>query len=97
MLKITVSEDATSETWVLQGWLKGPWVEELRSNWESTRANRSGRECVLDVSDVICMDSQAESLIKGMISEGARLVGCRVHTKHLLSSIGQRHGEKCSG
>src|SRR5262245_28482227 len=96
MLRITFSENDASQQWNLQGWLIGPWVNELRMSWESSRESRGGRTCLVNVSDLICMDSSGESLCEEMLAEGAQIIGCGVYTKHLLTRLGKKKGHQVS-
>ena len=56
MLKITNSGTATKQRWTLCGQLTGPWVAELRSNWEQRRYESEGRKCLVDLTDVTFID-----------------------------------------
>ena len=38
MLKIINSATVDEERWILSGQLAGPWIAELRSNWDEVRA-----------------------------------------------------------
>jgi hypothetical protein len=51
VLKITITETLTEKR-CLQGRLVGPWVGELRTSWEKTHRDQSGRTCILDLKDV---------------------------------------------
>ena len=52
MLKITNNAAVNEERWILSGQLAGPWVAELRSNWDQVRDRSRGRKYVIDLSDV---------------------------------------------
>jgi len=56
MLKITNSGTATKQRWTLCGQLTGPWVAELRSNWEPRLYESEGRKCLVDLTDVTFID-----------------------------------------
>ena len=90
MLRITVNDDSATQTWVLQGWLIGPWVAELKTNWETTIERRAGRKCLVDVSEVVCVDPAGELMLQRMLSEGAQVVACGVYTKQLLADLGRK-------
>ena len=87
MLKITNSETATEEKWVLYGQLAGPWVAELRSNWDEVHAWSIGRKYVVDLSDVTFIDENGEELLRELRDEGADFVARGVDTRHLLENL----------
>jgi len=90
MLRITIEDTASEQKWILQGRLTGPWADQLRSNWEETRHARQGRRCLVDVNDLTFMDEGGESVLRTMMSEGAKFTARGVCIKHLLKSL--EHG-----
>ena len=87
MLKITNTGTATEDKWVLYGQLSGPWVAELKSNWEKTRLESDGRRCVVDLTDVTFIDERGESLLRAMRSQGAEFVARGVDTRQMLAEL----------
>ena len=87
MLKITNTATATEQKWILCGQLSGPWVAELKSNWEKTRFESDGRRRVVDLTDVTFIDERAEIVLCAMRSEGAEFVARGVDTKQLLADL----------
>jgi anti-anti-sigma regulatory factor len=87
MLKITNTGTETEQRWILCGQLSGPWVAELKSNWETTRLESHGRSCIVDLTDVTFIDERGESVLRAMRSEGARFVARGVDTKQLLADL----------
>lgn len=94
MLKIINSSTATEQRWTLCGKLAGPWVAELRSNWERTRQESEGRRRVVDLRDVTFIDETGEGLLDHMRREGAEFVASGVDTKDVLENLAT--GEKRS-
>jgi anti-anti-sigma regulatory factor len=93
MLKIVQSRTTTEQRWTLCGQLAGPWVKELRSNWEQTRNDSNGRTRVIDLRDVTFIDENGEGLLDEMRHEGAEFVASGVDTKDVLENLaaaGQR-------
>src|SRR6266849_3723064 len=90
MLKITNTGTATEDKWILYGQLSGPWVAELKSNWEKTRFESRGRRCVVDLTDVTFIDERGESVLRAMRSEGAEFVARGVDTKQVLADLASR-------
>jgi hypothetical protein len=87
MLKITNSATVDEARWILCGRLAGPWVAELRSNWDQVRGRRRGRRYVIDLSDVILVDESGEELLGELRDEGAEFVARGVYIKHLLETL----------
>ena len=87
MLKITNTGTATEDKWVLYGQLSGPWVAELKSNWEKTRLESDGRRCVVDLTDVTFIDDRGESVLRAMRSQGAEFVARGVDTRQVLAEL----------
>ena len=87
MLKITNTGTATEDKWVLYGQLSGPWVAELKSNWEKTRLESDGRRCVVDLTDVTFIDDRGESVLRAMRSQGAEFVARGVDTRQVLADL----------
>ena len=45
MLKITITNTATEQRWILEGRLVAPWVDELKTSWKcACRMTIQGRE-----------------------------------------------------
>jgi hypothetical protein len=87
MLKITKCSTANEDRWILCGQLTGPWLAELRSNWDQVRDRSRGRRYVIDLSDVTLIDESAERLLGELKDEGAEFVAKGVYTKHLLENL----------
>ena len=87
MLKITHSATGSEVRWILCGQLAGPWVAELRSNWDQVRNRFRGRRHVIDLSDVTLIDDSGEGLLGELRGEGAELVARGMYTKHLIENI----------
>ena len=87
MLKIINTRTATEQRWILLGQLAGPWVAELKSNWENTRLESHGEKCVVDLTDVTFIDERGEMVLCMMQSEGAEFVARGVDTKQVLADL----------
>ena len=87
MLKITNSATANEDRWILCGKLAGPWVGELRSNWDQVCDRSRGRRYVIDLSDVTVIDKSGEELLAALREEGAEFVARGVYTKHVLENL----------
>jgi hypothetical protein len=87
MLRITVTENASEQRWILQGRLAGSSVEELTTSWRSNRRCPLSRNCVVDLNEVTSFDKDGEQVLLMMIRDGAKLVASGLYTKHLLESL----------
>jgi anti-anti-sigma regulatory factor len=87
MLRIAINDTASEQRWRLQGRLAGPWIPELRSNWERTQEGRQGRKCVVDLSDLTFVDERGEEVLKIMMREGAQFIACGVCVRYLLDKL----------
>src|SRR5258708_5853297 len=88
MLRITVTEGASEQRWVLQGRLAASSVEELTTNWRINRQDRAPTEsCIVDLSEITSIDKDGEQVLLMMIRDGAKFVARGVYTKHLLEPL----------
>lgn len=89
-LRIATQSTENVDTWILQGSLCGPMVDELAATWQGTRATRAGRECVIDMVDLTGIDERGEAQLTQMMKEGARFVVRGVYSRSLLDSLSER-------
>ena len=87
MLRITMTENALEQRWVLQGRLTGAFLVELTANWHANRNCPSTRDLVVDLNEVTGIDKDGEQVLLMMINDGAKFVANGVYTKHLLESL----------
>jgi hypothetical protein len=87
MLRIVNTGTANEQRWVVCGRLTGPWVQELRTNWETARSQTAGRKCVVDITEVVFIDEAGEELLRAMNADGARFVARGVDTANLLENL----------
>ena len=88
MLRITVTEGASEQRWVLQGRLTGSSVEELTTNWRTNRQDRQpAQSCIVDLNEITSIDKVGEQVLLMMIRDGAKFVATGVYTRHLLESL----------
>ena len=88
MLRITVTEGASEQRWVLQGRLYGCSVEELSTNWRIKRRERPPTQsCIVDLNEITSIDKDGEQVLLMMIRDGAKFVATGVYTKHLLQAL----------
>ena len=90
MLRVSYSDTAEGARWSLSGELAGPWVDELRACWRSSR-ERAAR-AVLDLSDVTFIDEAGERLLSEMQSAGVELIAAGVENEHLIANLKEKGG-----
>lgn len=90
MLRITNNVTGVECKWSLCGQLTGPWVAELRSNWQQASRKYGDRRRVVDLSDVTFIDEDGEGLLREMKKEGAVFVATGVETVHVLENLKTR-------
>jgi hypothetical protein len=87
MLRITVTETASEQRWVLQGRLTGLSIDELIANWRAHRDRPACQNCIVDLNEVTLIDKDGEQALLMMIRDGAKFVANGLYTKHLLESL----------
>lgn len=88
MLKITQDQNAASEpvSFMLEGRLAGPWVEELRTCWRQIAANAQSR-AVVDLTGVTFVDADGKALLTRMWQQGAELRAAGCLTRCMVDEI----------
>ena len=89
MLRITMTEDASEQRWVLQGRLTSSLLEELNESWRANLDRSPTLRRIVDLDEVTCIDKDGEQVLLMMIRDGARFVASGLYTKHLLESLSQ--------
>jgi hypothetical protein len=87
MLRTIITEAPLGQKWTLQGRLCGPWAVDLKQKWAETRNTRAGRDCVVDLEDVITVDQTGESALLEMAAEGAYLTARRAYMKYIIKEV----------
>jgi anti-anti-sigma regulatory factor len=87
MLKITITNTAKEERWILQGRLVAPWVEELKANWNKMPRATDRGKCIVNLDEVTFIDKSGERMLRCMCRQGAQLVASDVYVKHVLRRL----------
>jgi outer membrane protein TolC len=87
MLKISFSETASEEKWILQGRLTAPWFRELRACWKRKHRRDNQRACIVDLNEITFIDKSGERLLRLLVREGAQCVATGVYIKHVLEQL----------
>ncbi|HEY7184127.1 MAG TPA: hypothetical protein VIC84_22020 [Blastocatellia bacterium] len=87
MFRITIYSEAHVTNFVVEGTLVGPWVKELEILWESALAAESFGAALVNVADVIFIDSEGKELLTRMRRQGAMLVSAGVLMNAIVAEI----------
>ncbi len=93
MLRITVTENASEQRWVLQGRLTGLSIDELMANWRANRDRPACQNRIVDLDEVTFIDKDGEQVLLMMIREGAKFVANGLYTRRLLESLSAHMAE----
>jgi anti-anti-sigma regulatory factor len=98
MLRIYIHDEVPVTSFVLEGKLVGPWVEELEKGWESALAANPSRMMLVDLADVSFIDSEGRALLARMRQKGARLLSTGVLINAIVDEIDaqqRKHSAQC--
>src|SRR5260370_919917 len=87
MLRITIAETPTEQTWTVEGRLVHPWISELKSTWARTKTERRERKCVVDLTGVTFIDKSGETVLAELSKQGAELIATGCYTRHVVDNI----------
>jgi ABC-type transporter Mla MlaB component len=90
MLRITVTETAVEERWILHGQLTKRSVGELVSSWRASLTQPPSLCRIVDLNEVTSIDKSGEEALLMMVRDGATFVASGVYTKHLLDQLQAR-------
>jgi anti-anti-sigma regulatory factor len=78
MLRITAHSGSERFALKLEGWLTGPWVEELDTTWRRAAETLGDRRICIDLSEVDFVDEAGRELLTRMYRAGVAFVtrGC---------------------
>lgn len=85
MLKVSIREVDSTETWEIEGKLSGEWVKELERCWKGRRLLADPLRLYLKA--VSYVDASGKQLLSEMYSRGVEIRGCGCLTKALVDEI----------
>jgi hypothetical protein len=94
VLRITNKKGATENTWILSGALTGPWVAEFRANWKEIRKDCPDHKCLVDLHEVISVDTEGQRLLEDLADEGAEFIASGVYLTHMLGGITSKQKDR---
>ena len=87
MLKITTHHDAAWTTFVVEGKLVRPWVQELEHCWRAALVSQQAQTVRVDLTAVTFIDAAGKALLTLMAEQGAELVAVGCMTKAIVEDI----------
>jgi anti-anti-sigma regulatory factor len=82
-----ITETPFKQSWVLQGKLCGQWAVDLGRKWREARNRRQGRKCVVNLEDVVFVDSEGEKVLQQILKEDVQVIVSRAYMKHVVESL----------
>jgi hypothetical protein len=89
MLKVTIKQADSAETWELEGKLSGDWVKELERCWKE-RSSPAGVSLQIHLKSVSYIDAAGKRLLTEMHARGVEIKGGGCMTKAVVEEI-RRH------
>ena len=86
MLKVTIKQADSAETWELEGKLSGDWVKELERCWRE-RSSPAGVSLQVHLKAVSYIDGAGKQLLTEMHVRGVEIRGCGCMTKAVVEEI----------
>ena len=86
MLKVTIRNLDSAETWEIEGKLSGDWVAELDRCWKE-RPTAAGTPLQLHLKSVSYIDAAGKQLLTEMHGRGVEIRGCGCMTKAVVEEI----------
>lgn len=86
MLKITVKQVDSTETWELEGKLAGDWVKELKRCWKERMAP-ADPPLQVHLKTVSYIDAAGKQLLVEMHGSGVEIKGCGCMTRAVVEEI----------
>jgi ABC-type transporter Mla MlaB component len=86
MLKVTIKQADSAETWELEGKLSGDWVKELERCWKE-RSSPVGVPLQVHLKTVSYIDAAGRQLLAEMHGRGVEIIGCGCMTRAVVEEI----------
>jgi len=87
MLRIYVHDQVPMTSFVLEGKLVGPWVQELETCWETALVACPSRTMLVDLADVSFIDAEGRALLARMRQKGVRLLSTGILINSIVDEI----------
>jgi hypothetical protein len=87
---LRIIRDDIAQRWTLCGQLAGPWVGELKEEWNLRHRESPSLHPLVDLSDVTFIDEPGEELLREMQNQGVKFVARGVETQYILDNLAAR-------
>jgi anti-anti-sigma regulatory factor len=92
MMKIQVKEFDDRLVLEVEGRLAGAFVPELENSWTVARASLPGRQVLVDLKNVTCVDRSGRALLQSMHVHGVGFLRAGIAIQDILEQIMQEQG-----
>lgn len=87
MLKISTRVRPESLTFVLEGRLCRPWIDEVERGWTKFVSTAGEKTLLLDLEGVTFVDRDGEALLASILKSGTRVRACGVLVRHIVEQV----------
>ena len=87
MLRITVEDNPRCLTFLLEGRLAGPWLQELEECWRSVLARPDRPNVCVDLSGVTFISPAGKAALEVLHRQGAEFIATDCLTKAIVAEI----------
>ena len=92
LLRISVEQGHDALSFVLEGRLVGPWVEELRALWRERLTSGNYIQLIVDLCGLTAMDTNGQRLLDELLQCGATLRCSDVMNQFLVEQMSTSSG-----
>jgi hypothetical protein len=91
MFKISIADTPSHRTLIVEGTLVGPWIAELGAIWRNTSQDLSGRNLVIDLTNVTVISHEGEEAIFELMKQGANFSCSGILMRHVLKELARKN------
>ena len=94
MANISIVEDRSQRTLVLEGALIAPSIEEFRNACEGAKVDPKHRELVIQIKNLTTISQEGENLLLDLMKQGVRFQCSGVFTRQVIRQLFRRVPER---
>jgi hypothetical protein len=87
MLRVTVRQAGTAESWELEGRLSGKWAQELERCWRESTSKCAGTHRQVHLKAVSYIDADGKRLLSEMYKDGAEIKACGCMARAVVEEL----------
>jgi anti-anti-sigma regulatory factor len=87
MFRISIVDTVSQRKLVVEGKLREPWLEELRTTWKNASRDLGGRKLIIDVSNLTVISRAGEDAIFDLMKQGAKFSCAGVCTRYVMKRL----------